>query len=370
MAFEDLFNNPKAGLAMQMLAQSGYSPTPMTFGQRAGQAGLGHMQQQNEQRHKAMQRKYMQGQLDQVEDNLKESQRVRDMVTKAEKLVKSGDMTQQGFGQMLFGLGVGMGKPQFTKQGAEILWPSMMDKRKPPSGYRWKGQSKTEVEQIPGWINPARYKQTYTVNPDTNELELQLVDVKSLDKTEGGGPPNVRKVTIGDKPLPGAGGRQKATDTIASLQEADKQLDNLKEMVNEHGRGVTGITGQASKVIGFGRRAIGGTASTAPTDFEQKLELVRSNLRGLVDRQRMSDQDWKRLEKLLSGTRALDDPETTLSNYENAQQFLRNKIDSLQSGPKNMITIDGKRYENLGKDEQGNQRIRDPMTKRMGTVGK
>jgi len=128
MALADILNNPQMGLAMQLLAQSGYSQQPMSFGQRMGQAGLGFAQQQQKQQTAALQKRLGEGQLKQIESNLKERDRKTKIMERVAKGIESGE-DLGNIGKTLLEYGTGTGDAAMAGLGIKLAYPGATGKK-------------------------------------------------------------------------------------------------------------------------------------------------------------------------------------------------------------------------------------------------
>jgi len=84
--FSKLFSNPQTQLALQMLANSGYSRQPIGLGQRMGMAGLGFSQYQDERERQGLINRLREKQITSLEENLKEQKRYRQIVKQYSEL--------------------------------------------------------------------------------------------------------------------------------------------------------------------------------------------------------------------------------------------------------------------------------------------
>ncbi len=134
------------------------------------------------------------------------------------------------------------------------------------------------------------------------------------------------------KPLDIGGGpsrksRQDAEAIIRDFSNARKQAEELAKFVTEN-PDVTGARGLANRVISGVAGQVGIDADTKAKEFERRLELLRSNMRVLIDKGKFSDEDRKRLENLVSGTGLLDDPKSTAEGFVQLIQEIDRQLQS------------------------------------------
>jgi hypothetical protein len=131
--YNSMMNNPMMGLGMQLLANSGPSMTPTSFGQRLGNAGLGHMQNQmlmarinTEMKLREKQAKRMDEQIKLVEKQMKLQEKEEQLRERAANIMgQAGDAYMPGApqnspenrGQRLVGLGMQLNDPNMMKTG-------------------------------------------------------------------------------------------------------------------------------------------------------------------------------------------------------------------------------------------------------------